>query len=125
MLLQDVCRLTLGHIQAAARRWSGRRPGGVVFWDHDLFGSYAVLEGDRRVYPTRPNEFTPLPGSRRSHRWVVVSEQLAREACAYGGGAAVQVLPNALPTIPPSGLEPRHHAFRAGLGISAGRPILP
>lgn len=42
-------------------RYFASRPGGAIFWDHDLFSTYAVHKGNTAVYPTRPNEVTPLP----------------------------------------------------------------
>ena len=40
MTLSDAVPVTLALHRAAQRRWSAGRPGGVLFWDHDLYGSY-------------------------------------------------------------------------------------
>ncbi|MFJ8044054.1 hypothetical protein ACIRBX_26490 [Kitasatospora sp. NPDC096147] len=122
MTLSDAVPVTLALHRAAAERWAGR-PGRLVFWDHDLLGSYAVHEGDHRVYPVAPNEFTPLPGSAPGHRWAVVSEPLAKEAVGYPTPLAPEYLPNPLPTVP-AGMELRHHAFLDRIGAGPDRPVL-
>ncbi|XKK38674.1 hypothetical protein HFP72_30065 [Nocardiopsis sp. ARC36] len=102
MTLSDAVPVTLALHRAAEERWGGGRPGGVLFWDHDLFGSYAVHEGDERVYPP-PNEFTPLPGGHPAHRWAVVSEALRAEARGYPTPLEPVTVPNVLPEAPPRG----------------------
>jgi len=124
MTLSDAPGVTLALHQAALERWGGGRPGGIVFWDHDLFDSCAVYEGARRVYPMVPNEFTPLPGEHADQRWVVITKALADEAAGYSAGVAPEVLPNLLPHIPLGPLERRHREFLAASGLDAHRPIL-
>ena len=124
MTLSDAVPVTLALHRAAEERWGGGRPGGVLFWDHDLFGSYAVHEDDERVYPPAPNEFTPLPGRHHAHRWAVVSEALRAEACGYPTPLEPVTVPNVLPETPPEGLEDRHTEFLEQIGATPGRPLL-
>ncbi|GLU48297.1 hypothetical protein [Nocardiopsis ansamitocini] len=124
MTLTDAVPVTLALHRAAARRWGGGRPGGVLFWDHDLFGSYAVHEGDERVYPPAPNEFTPLPGRHDAHRWAVVSEALRVEASGYPTPLEPVTVPNVLPAAPSEVLEDRHEEFLEQIGAVPGQPLL-
>ncbi len=55
----------------------------MLFWDHDLFRSYAVYEGEERVYPPVPSELTPLPQDVPYHRWIVPTADLAAETAGY------------------------------------------
>ncbi|WAE71342.1 hypothetical protein OUQ99_19125 [Streptomonospora nanhaiensis] len=124
MTLSDAVPVTLALHRAAEERWGGGRPGGVLFWDHDLFGSYAVHEGDERVYPPAPNEFTPLPGRHPAHRWAVVSEALRAEARGYPTPLEPVTVPNVLPEAPPEGLEDRHTEFLEQIGAAPDQPLL-
>ncbi|HEY1618694.1 MAG TPA: hypothetical protein VGG25_13820 [Streptosporangiaceae bacterium] len=124
MTLSDAVPATLALHRAAARRWGGGRPGGVLFWDHDLFGSCSVYENGARVYPKAPNSLTPLPGGDPGHRWVVATDALAAEAAGYPGGPKPEVLPNLLPAPEAGPLAERHHEFLAQQRIAAGRPVL-
>jgi glycosyltransferase involved in cell wall biosynthesis len=124
MTLSDAVPATLGLHRAARRRWGQGRPGGVLFWDHDLFGSCSVYENGARVYPPAPSVLTPLPGSGPGHRWVVATDGLAAEAAGYRAAARPQVLPNLLPEPEPGPLAARHREFLAGHGIGAERPVL-
>ena len=103
MTLSDAVPVTLGLHRAAAQRWTAGRPGGVLFWDHDLFGSCSVFEEGARLYPPRPNQFTPVPGSHPCHRWAVVSQGLAEEVSKYPTALEASLLPNVLPTVGPDG----------------------
>lgn len=76
---------------------TGLMRGGLVIWDHDLFGSYAVTEAGERVYPERPTRRVPLP--RRSDKWIVVSERLRIEAQSYGADAQPVFAPSVLPAL--------------------------
>lgn len=124
MTLSDAVPVTLALHRAARRRWGGGRPGGVLFWDHDLFASCAVRENGVRVYPERPNEFTPLPGADPFHRWVVVADSLAEEAAGYPTPLRPVVAPNPLPSPGPPVLTPRHRAFLDAHGIAEDRPVV-
>ncbi|GAB3058274.1 glycosyltransferase family protein [Micromonospora schwarzwaldensis] len=125
MTLSDAVPVTAGlHAAVRARYGSGGRPGGVLFWDHDLFGSCAIVEDGQRVYPAAPNEFTPLPTAEDHVRWVVISEELAAEAREYPTDAVPRVLPNVLPTVPTGHLEERHHAFLRQHGLAPDRPLV-
>ncbi|MFC4565170.1 hypothetical protein ACFO4E_25215 [Nocardiopsis mangrovi] len=124
MTLSDAVPVTLALHRAAARRWGGGRPGGVLFWDHDLFGSCAVHEDGERLYPPSPNEFTPLPGRHPAHRWAVVSEALRDEACGYPTPLEPVTVPNVLPESPPEALEDRHAEFLEQIGAAPGQPLL-
>jgi len=124
MTLSDAVPVTLGMHRAAARHWDGDRPGGLVFWDHDLFASYSVHEGAERVYPRRPNEFTPLPGPGRCHRWIVPTRQLADEIGTYPTALAPLVVPYVLPAVPVGELSERHHQFLSQRNLDPGRPVI-
>ncbi|WP_405021167.1 hypothetical protein OHV05_33990 [Kitasatospora sp. NBC_00070] len=123
MTLSDAVPVTLALHRAAARYWAAGRPGGILFWDHDLFGSYAVHEGTTRVYPVRPNAFTPLPGGHPSHRWAVVSPGLATEADGYPTALRPTTVPNVLPVVRPEPTD-RHREFLARFGIGPERPVV-
>ncbi|MFI6231196.1 hypothetical protein ACIBCR_28265 [Micromonospora echinospora] len=123
MTLSDAVPVTLALHRAAERRWGTGRPGGVLFWDHDLFGSYAVHEGSSRVYPQAPNEFTPVPNDPRLHRWAVVSPALVEEGAGYPTGLQPELVPNVLPVVPAE-TSTRHREFLAQHGLTDGRPVV-
>ncbi|MFE7618421.1 hypothetical protein [Streptomyces sp. NPDC057496] len=123
MTLSDAVPVTLALHRAAARHWADDRPGGLLFWDHDLFASYAVHEGEQRVYPHVPNAFTPLPGTHPSHRWAVVCEPLARESATYPTGLSADLVPNVLP-VPRRDTTDRRRRFLAQIGADPERPII-
>ncbi|MET8573633.1 hypothetical protein [Streptomyces sp. NPDC005012] len=124
MTLSDAVPVTKALLAAARERHHENRSGGVLFWDHDLFGSCADHEGGVRRYPDRPNEFTPLPEAGPGVRWAVVSEALAEEGAGYPVPEPPRVVPNILPRVPTGPLEPRHTQFLDGLGLDPRRPIL-
>ncbi len=124
MTLSDAVPVTLGLHRAAAARWHADRPGGVLFWDHDLFGSYAVRERGERVYPDAPHELTPVPGTHPCHLWAVVSEDLAKEAVGYPTPLTPLVVPNVLPSVPEAALTDRHRVYLAGLHVDPTRPVI-
>lgn len=64
MTLPDAAPATAALHEAAGRYFSAKESGGVVFWDHDLFGSCAVPNSDTggRLYPPTPNELLPCRG---------------------------------------------------------------
>ncbi|MEU2728577.1 hypothetical protein ACIRA2_19210 [Streptomyces griseoviridis] len=124
MTLSDAVPVTLALHRAAARRWPAGAPGGVLFWDHDLFGSYSVFEEGARVYPSAPNEFTPLPGTSPCHRWAVISPGLAQETATYPTELEAVTVPNVLPSTRSWDLERRHEAFREQRGLGPDRPLL-
>lgn len=121
MTLSDAVPAARGLADAVRR--SGCR--GIIYWDHDLFGTCAVQEpGHGRVYPVAPNELTPVPQQAEGVRWVVATERLRREALTYPTqlvpALAAEVLPR-LPEKVPSFLA---DAFRAQRGISRESPLL-
>ncbi|WP_147455177.1 glycosyltransferase family 4 protein [Saccharothrix australiensis] len=124
MTLSDAVPVTTALHRAAARRWGGGRPGGVLYWDHDLFASCAIHERGVRVYPERPNEFTPVPGASPGDRWAVVSRAQERETRAYPTALRPEVLTNVLPVVPDGPLEERHHDFLDRHGIARDRPVV-
>jgi hypothetical protein len=124
MTLSDAVPVTLALHRAAAGRWGQGRPGGVLFWDHDLFGTCSVYENGARVYPPEPSFLTPLPASGAGHRWVVATDALAAEAARYPGTPRPLVLPCLLPAPEPGPPGDRHREFLAAHGIAAGRPVL-
>ncbi|MFI5754625.1 hypothetical protein [Streptomyces sp. NPDC051569] len=124
MTLSDAVPVTLGLHRAAAKRWADGRPGGVLFWDHDLFGSCAIFEDGVRLYPEEPNEFTPVPGSHPCHRWAVVSPALAKEVSGYPTSLTASILPNVLPVVESGRLQDRHTEFLAQRDLDRDRPLL-
>ncbi|MEU8540370.1 hypothetical protein AB0C52_10330 [Streptomyces sp. NPDC048717] len=124
MTLSDAVPVTKALLAAARDRHHENQAGGVLFWDHDLFGSCADYDEGVRRYPDRPNEFTPLPENGPGVRWAVVSEALAKEAASYPVPERPRVVPNILPRVPTGPLEPCHEQFLDGLGLDPRRPIL-
>lgn len=103
MTLSDAVPVTVALHRAARRRWGQGRPGGVLFWDHDLFRSYAVYEGAERVYPPAPSELTPVPQDVPYHRWIVPTDDLAAEAAGYPTALVPDVVPYVLPQVSAAG----------------------
>jgi hypothetical protein len=131
MTLSDAVPVTLALHRAARQRWGQGRPGGVLFWDHDLFRSYAVHEGDERVYPTAPSELTPVPQDVPYHRWIVPTADLAAEAAGYPTALAPEVVPYVLPAIPAAfgysaagDSAATYTEFLARQGIPKGTPVI-
>ncbi|KPC90255.1 hypothetical protein ADL27_36915 [Streptomyces sp. NRRL F-6602] len=124
MTLSDAVPVTKALHAAARDHYRERRAGGVLFWDHDLFGSCAVYDEGVRMYPDRPNEFTPVPHAGPGVRWAVVSEALADEAATYPVPERPRVVPNILPRVPTEPLEPKHEQFLRDLDLDPRRPIL-
>ncbi len=127
MTLSDAVPVTLALHRAARQRWQQGRAGGVLFWDHDLFRSYAVYEGEERVYPPVPSELTPLPQDVPYHRWIVPTADLATETAGYPTARAPEVIPYVLPTM--QGTVPKDNSltdaeFLAQQGISEGTPLI-
>ncbi|EKD16000.1 group 1 glycosyl transferase [Drepanopeziza brunnea f. sp. 'multigermtubi' MB_m1] len=148
MTLSDAVPVTTALHRAAAQRWgpgcgsgsgsgsgteSGRRrPGGVLFWDHDLLSSYAVHENNERVYPLVPNEFTLVPQDVPWHVWAIVSEVLEPETTLYPTEARALVVPNVLPILGDGEVAVKADiTFQSFLGdfellegVGHGRPVL-
>ncbi|HEY4457232.1 MAG TPA: hypothetical protein VGN81_23175 [Pseudonocardiaceae bacterium] len=125
LILPDAVPVTLGLQAAAARRYGERgRTGGILFWDHDLFGSCAVVKDGTRVYPQRPNEFTPLPQDNGHTAWAVVSEPLKAETDGYPASIAARVVSNVLPTGANAPISGRHTEFAAQRGLRSGAPLI-
>lgn len=126
MTLSDAVPVTLALHRAARQRWGDGRPGGILFWDHDLFRSYAVYEGEERVYPPVPSELTPLPQAVPYHRWIVPTAGLASETANYPTALAPDVIPYVLPAIPAA--TPQSKAadaeFLAQQKIADGTPVI-
>jgi hypothetical protein len=125
MTLSDAVPATKGLQKASDDHFRKRPLGGVVYWDHDLFGTCAIDDPatGERMYPCIPNRFTPLPQVGPRCRWLVVSLGLQAEAARYPTGALPTVVPNVLPEFFPP-VEQRHRTFIAQLGVAPGRPIL-
>lgn len=126
MTLSDAVPVTSALHSAVRNRFSGSRRGGILFWDHDLFQSCAIRDPDSgaRIYPEKPNEFTPLPRRNSFTRWIVISDALAEETARYPTDLSVEVVPNILPTIPVGRLEARHWEYVRHLDLDTRRPIL-
>jgi hypothetical protein len=129
MTLSDALPVTLALHRAADDYWGAGRRGGILFWDHDLFGTYAVRDQGTRVYPPRPNELTPLPGDSPWHRWVVPSPRLRREAEGYPTPLAPEFVPLVLPRVElhhggESDERSRLLAFAKQRNIDLRRPVI-
>jgi hypothetical protein len=129
MTLSDAVPVTLALHRAARQRWGQGRPGGVLFWDHDLFRSYAVYEGEERVYPPKPGDLTPVPQDVPYHRWIVPTADLAAEAVGYPTALVPEVIPYVLPamragTAGPEAGSATDAEFLAQQGVSAGTPVI-
>ncbi|KAG4438294.1 hypothetical protein IFR05_006229 [Cadophora sp. M221] len=132
MTLSDAVPVTMALHRAAEQRWENGRPGGVLFWDHDLLSSYAVHENDKRVYPLRPNEFILVPQAVPWHVWAIVSDVLLPETRLYPTDLRPLVVPNILPLLPRQDMSIQGPSivstFLSGMGVldgvRAGRPIL-
>ncbi|GAA0624578.1 glycosyltransferase [Kutzneria viridogrisea] len=125
MTLSDAVPVTAG-LQAAVRErfGDGGRPGGVLFWDHDLFGSCAIFENGLRIYPEVPNELIPVPQKNAYTEWVVVSSELAAEALRYPTDAKPSVVPNVLPVGVREPLGERHREFARHWRLDLSRPVV-
>jgi len=110
---------------AAASYFTGR-PGGIIYWDHDLFGSYAVRGSNQggRIYPEWPNELTPLPRAIGASRWIVVTEALRLEACTYGAPLEPEWIPNALPDLAGGASSADLAEFASQEDLAPGRAVL-
>jgi glycosyltransferase involved in cell wall biosynthesis len=127
MTLSDAVPVTVALHRVAERRWGSGRPGGVLFWDHDLFRSYAVYEGEERVYPPVPSQLTPVPQAVPYHRWIVPTADLAAEAAGYPTDLTPQVIPYLLPDIPaaaPGHFTGAEAEFLAQQQIPPGTPVV-
>lgn len=132
MTLSDAVPVTTALHRAASQNWGSGRPGGVLFWDHDLLSRYAVHEDNKRVYPVKPNEFTLVPQAVPWHVWAVVSDVLVPETREYPTELKPLVVPNILPVLPKGDMAIREPGIvssfllRHGIldGVVAGRPVL-
>ena len=132
MTLSDTVPVTMALHRAAEQRWGGGRPGGVLFWDHDLLSSYALHEKNERVYPLRPNELTLVPQAVPWHVWAIVSEALLPETLLYPTDMRPLVIPSILPVLPKHNIAIQgsniFSRFLSDLrildGVLSGRPIL-
>lgn len=126
MTLSDAVPVTAALHHAVYDYFSKGRRGGILFWDHDLFQSCAIRDPSTgvRLYPEKPNEFTPLPRKNEFTRWVVVSDALAEETTHYPTDLSPNVVPNVLPSIQVDALQTRHWDYARRLGLDLRRPIL-
>lgn len=98
---------------------------GIIYWDHDLFGTCAVHEpGHGRVYPAAPNELTPVPQADERVRWVVNTEQVRREALSYPTDLVPILAAEVLPTLPEEVPAALADAFRAQHAIPSESSLL-
>jgi hypothetical protein len=126
MTLSDAAPVTVALHAAAKRHFAARRFGGILFWDHDLFGSCGIrdLRTGSRIYPEEPNELTLVPQRNGFTHWAVVSEALATEARSYPTNLAPDVVPNVLPVIRKGSVGEPGEAFARQHALEPGRPIL-
>jgi hypothetical protein len=125
MTLTDAVPVSRALASAAAQRFSGR-PGGVLYWDHDLLGSCGIIDPGtgRRYYPAAPNQWTPVPAGQRHNRWAVISPGLREEAEGYPTALEPRLVPNILPREPDARLGERHHSFARHWGLDLRAPVL-
>jgi hypothetical protein len=125
LTLSDAVPVSYG-LQDAVRDHFRNRPGGIVYWDHDLFGSCAIHDPETgaRCYPVKPNALTPLPQRDDHTRWIVVSAALAAETTQYPTDASPVAVSNILPTFPEAPLESRHIEFARQHDLDIRRPTL-
>lgn len=124
MTLSDAVPVNLAIHNAAKEYWVEKKYGGVIFWEHDLFGSYSIYEHAERLYPKTPNPLTPIPQNNTHTKWIVASEALANECRCYPTELAVDVIPNILPSIDKSGFNAVHSEFLNQHNIPAGSPVI-
>ncbi|WP_145487873.1 glycosyltransferase family protein [Yersinia aleksiciae] len=124
LTLSDAAPVSLALHNAAKKYWGRKDNGGIIFWDHDLFGSYAIYENEERLYPKEPNPLTPIPQDNAYTKWIVASEALANESSHYPTKIKPDVIPNILPTIELSGLKEAHIEFLSQCNISEGSTVV-
>lgn len=126
MTLSDAVPVTVALHAAASRHFAARRFGGILFWDHDLFGSCGIRDPrtGSRIYPEEPNELTPVPQRNGFTHWAVVSEGLAAEARSYPTDLAPDVVPNVLPTMRGGPVGAPVEAFARQHALEPGRAVL-
>ena len=124
MTLSDAVPVNLAIHNVAKNYWKKKGYGGVIFWDHDLFGSYAIYEQTERLYPQKPNILTPIPQNNTYTKWIVASEALANESKHYPTELIANVIPNILPCMDKSGFNDIHSEFLNQHNIPAGSSII-
>ncbi|CNH82773.1 glycosyltransferase family protein [Yersinia mollaretii] len=124
LTLSDAAPVSLALHNAAEKYWDKKDNGGIIFWDHDLFGSYAIYENEARSYPKEPNSLTPIPQDNTYTKWIVASEALANESRSYPTTMKPNVIPNILPTIELSGLKEMHSEFLSQHNIPTGSAVV-
>ncbi|CNH32190.1 glycosyltransferase family protein [Yersinia pekkanenii] len=124
LTISDAVPVSLALHNAAKTYWGNKENGGVIFWDHDLFGSYAIYEHEERLYPKAPNILTPIPQDNAYTKWIVVSEALANESKNYPTELKADVIPNILPTIDVSKFSNIHIDFLSQHNIPVGSSIV-
>lgn len=124
MTLSDAVPVNLAIHNAARKYWDGKGYGGVIFWDHDLFSSYAIYEQAERLYPEIPNILTPIPQDNIYTKWIVASEALANESKNYPTKLTADVIPNILPDVDVSNFSNIHINFLKQHNISTNSSII-
>ncbi|MFW5389592.1 hypothetical protein V1952_22305, partial [Yersinia sp. 2542 StPb PI] len=125
--LSDAVPVSLALHNAARKYWAKKDNGGIIFWDHDLFGSYAIYEHEERLYPEKPNILTPIPQDNTYTKWIVASEALAKESRDYPTELVPDVIPNILPSIDVSAFSKIHIDFlnQYNIAIDSSIVIVP
>jgi glycosyltransferase involved in cell wall biosynthesis len=124
LTLSDAVPVSMALHNAAEKYWDQKDNGGIIFWDHDLFGSYAIYEHEERLYPKVPNTLTPIPQYNAYTKWIVVSEALANESRSYPTKLTADVIPNILPSIDVSDFKEIHIEFLNQHNIPIGSSII-
>ncbi|CNH21926.1 Glycosyl transferases group 1 [Yersinia aldovae] len=122
--ISDAVPVSLALHRAAKKFWGNKSYGGIIFWDHDLFGSYGIYERKERLYPKVPNTLTPIPQENRYTKWIVASDILANETKNYPTKLIANMIPNILPSIDMLDFNETHSSFLTQHGIPAGSSII-
>lgn len=122
--LSDAVPVSLALHHAANKFWANKSRGGIIFWDHDLFGSYGIYERKERLYPKAPNTLTPIPQKNSYTKWIVASDVLANETKSYPTKLIANMIPNILPSIDMLDFNEIHSSFLTQHNIPAGSSIV-
>ncbi|MEU1116915.1 MULTISPECIES: hypothetical protein [unclassified Streptomyces] len=126
MTLTDAVPVTLALLRVLDEMFGdGKRPGRVVWWDHDLLKEYARTTDGKRLYPVFPNELTPLPGANSYTCWATLTPAQLAEAADYPTDAVPILLPPMVPlSIPDGELRADQLEFLAEHGVEEDQPVL-
>ncbi|WP_267248808.1 hypothetical protein [Yersinia sp. Marseille-Q5920] len=124
MTLSDAVPVNLAIHNAAKNYFEKKGHGGVIFWEHDIFGSYAIYENTKRLYPQNPNILTPIPQNNSHTKWIVASEALENECRNYPTELTADIIPNILPSIDKYSFNKTHSEFLNQHNITKGSSVI-